>query len=176
MRFLTFAFIFLVLENAAAGQTQYIHYENARFNYQVQYPDFLHPQGNAWDASGQTFVGKGATLKIFGSFFPETITPLQLKGVDLASEYQHVAEALKKDHFIISNGELQNNAFILKGENNNQAIFIKKLLIPSCGMHLYLKLYYPPQQKLFWEDIIEQMKASFKYSSLNCHGNYRNFP
>ncbi|MDI2112031.1 hypothetical protein [Commensalibacter nepenthis] len=64
--------LLFLTHNGIAKETsltsQWRVYQNSRFHYQICYPPFMIPQGEAENGDGQIFLAKdGATIRVYGS-------------------------------------------------------------------------------------------------------------
>ncbi len=93
-------------ETLKTDKTHYKTYVNERFNYSVEYPDYLIPQGESDSGDGQKFVNKESTIQmwIYRSFKMNIETgdsPTLEEAFSLDLKDKKVVDKLLKNNFYI---------------------------------------------------------------------------
>ncbi|MBA3661908.1 MAG: hypothetical protein H0W64_09280 [Gammaproteobacteria bacterium] len=124
-------------------------YYNDRFNYQIEYPSFLIPQGESENSDGQVFRTKDVELRVWGGYYPDTI-----------DESLSAAKADIKD-YRITDVDKKNNSYVLILENANRIVYAKTIYV--CDENINIRIYYPKNDKAKWNSLIRQLTKSFKF-------------
>lgn len=169
----TIAIFLYFLWTTCFADTAFDEYHNARFNYQVSYPTFLIPSGEGANGDGQSFKGKNAVLTVYGSFFPNLDSQKDDEHFDLTAEFNYESDELKNKGYKIDYTLKKPESFVISGENNDQIVYLKKVFIQACGVHIYLWLYYPKAEKTAWDPWVTEISKSFNYSTSTCSGDYK---
>ncbi|KGP63815.1 hypothetical protein EP47_12345 [Legionella norrlandica] len=169
-----FLLLFLVTSISFANEVSFSSYSNARYNYQLDYPLFLIPQGESENGDGQKFIGNDAELIVYGSFFPILDSQKNQNQFNLEEEFDYEKKRLKQEGFELDYTyfSLSKNIFVISGTSNTQVVYFKKIFVPSCGVHLYFWLYYPKTEKKQWDSWVTKASKSFKYSTKKCQGDF----
>jgi len=160
---------------AQANANAFAKYMNARYNYEVSYPSFLIPQGETLQGDGQRFAGKGASLVVYGSFYPNLDAHQHPNQANIVDEFHDGITAINQQGFNPQTTELKDTYFTITASDKSQTVYVKKILVTPCKMHLYLWVYYPKTDKAYWEKMLPIISDSFKYAGKKCVGDYRNF-
>lgn len=159
--------------NCQASGVPFSHYLNARFNYEVSYPSFLAPQGEPTNGDGQSFIGKEGTLTVWGSFFPNLDSQQSDDNYNIKDEFNFEKAELHHQGYALGYSVLKADWFVITAADDNKVIYFKKIAVKPCGIHIYLKLIYPKQDKAYWDPLVTRISHSFNYHSENCQGDYR---
>lgn len=171
-RFLLFLLLFLVNPVTFANGPSFGVYSNARYNYALEYPLFLVPQGESENGDGQKFIGNEGELTVYGSFLPTLDSQKNQDKFNIEEEFNYEKKQLKQEGFELDYAYLSKNIFVISGTSYTQIVYLKKIFVPSCGIHLYLWLYYPKTEKKQWDLWVTKISKSFKYKSKKCQGDF----
>lgn len=166
-------FCFLFCWQVYATPTHFDTYANSRFNYQVEYPSFLVPQGEAANGDGQNFTGNDANLKVYGTFSPELDLQQNANNYNIEDEFNNQRKELVQHGYNLPYTLLKGNYFVISGERRKQIVYLKKIYVANCGVHLYLWINYPKADKKIWDPLVTTISDSFKYRTAQCVGDYK---
>ena len=168
----TSGLIFLVMSSVAvaADPASFTSYHNPRFNFEVTYPSFLIPQAEPTNGAGREFVKGDARLLVYGSFFPDLSS--KEDNFAIADERALIKKDLQKKGVTIDYDFNKGNVLVLSGSDGKQIVYMKKIFVAHCGVHLYLWLYYPENEKKQWDNWVDTISPSFKYRTKACQGDY----
>lgn len=141
------------MSQIAYGMT-FNFYQNARFNYTIDYPFFLKPQGESENGDGQIIKDKNAELTVYGSYAPDNIDEAFKFAVDDLKLFKITSTIKNKDNFVIN------------AENNTQIVYFKTIFI--CNENINMRLYYPKNEKIKWQPLVLKISQSFKYAWEKC--------
>ncbi|STX51752.1 Uncharacterised protein [Legionella busanensis] len=157
----------------SSSTTAYDTYENARFNYQISYPLFLKPQGESQNGDGQGFIGKNATLSVYGSFFPNIESQKDEKNYKIQDEFNYEKIGIKQKGFTLDFWLLKKDFYVISAFNSTTIVYMKKIFAKPCGVHAYFWLYYPKEAEKQWIPIVTIISKSFQFSTHKCQGDYK---
>lgn len=153
--FSTLLFLFVPMVSVTYATTfTFNSYHNARFNYKIDYPDFLIPQGESENGDGQHIKNKNTVLIVYGSYSPEAID----------EAFKYAKNDLK--NFKIKYTIKKKNYFIIRAENAEQSAYFKTIFI--CNENINMRLYYPREDEGKWRPLSNRISQSFKYASVKC--------
>lgn len=164
--------LLICVSHFSYAETAFSKYQNARFNYQVNYPAFLIPQGEVANGDGQAFIGQKATMRVYGGFYPNLDSQKDDNKFSIPDEFNHEKTSLQKEGYKLDYTFLKGNKFVISGANDKQIVYFEKIYVAKCGVHLYLWIYYPKEQEKQWNALIPLINKSFKYQSTTCQGDY----
>ncbi|KTD55855.1 hypothetical protein Lsan_3407 [Legionella santicrucis] len=164
--------LFLLISFSFAKEVSFGSYSNIRYNYQVNYPSFLIPQGESENGDGQKFIGNKAELIVYGSFFPNLDSQTNQDKYNIDEEFNYEKKQFQQKGFTLDYTYLHKNIFVISGTSHNQIVYLKKVFVSSCYVHLYFLLYYPKADKKQWDPWITKASKSFKYNSKKCQGDF----
>lgn len=167
-----FLFLFLLTSSSFAKRGSFESYTNARYNYHLDYPIFLIPQGEPENGEGQKFIGNNAELTVYGSFFPILDSQKNQDQFNIEEEFNYEKNQMKKEGFELDYTYLGKDIFVISGTSHTRIVYLKKVFVPSCGVHLYFQLYYPKTDKKQWDPWVTKSSKSFEYNSKKCEGDY----
>ncbi len=156
-----------------ADQMPFKTYKNLRFNYQVDYPATLKPAQPPANGSGLQFLNGGGDLTVYGSFHPEANSQTSEEHYNIQEEFDWEKQNIRSKGFELGYTRLKADMFVITGVNKVNIVYLKKVYVPKCGVHLYLWLYFPTKDKSQWSPWVDEISRSFKYSSMECRGDYR---
>ena len=170
MKKLAFLFTSLVLLAACSGNSgktdtqqgnvNYGTYHNDRYDYTVDYPDFLIPQGEADSGDGQMFISEDQGIKL--------VVYYEFKDDPTADgEPPAVGKAFEEDLASISGiltKKLEDNHYIIKYKVDNvlhadYTVFDER--------YFTIRFEYPEEEKDRMEGVIEHVINSFKLEVLD---------
>lgn len=133
----------------------YKTYHNERFDYSVDYPDFLIPQGEAGNKDGQKFFSEDREVKmsVYRAFRMNMVTG------DMLS----IQEALEKDanNLNVRDKKMENNFYILSGITEGNTYFSQyTMLINNEYYTIFFEYEYEYQQHQLTE-VFEYVVESF---------------
>ena len=167
--------LFISTSLAALTPPHYIRYENALFNYQIFYPDFLNHVPQHLGDNKQRFINKEVSMEVLAQFAKAPIGDKATYTDLIKRYYQEKTNALKQQNYTIDASKLIINGYWLMASNAKHSIYYKSVLVAPCGVHLLLQITYPKTNPDHWQTIIANISNSFSYSSKHCVGNYENF-
>lgn len=151
MRKLSFLLVVLALSAAAAAQTKYKTYNNARFGYSIAYPsDLLKPQGEAANSDGQVFTSDDAEMRVFGSNM--------LLHETLLKEFNAVVK--ERGESSITYKAYRKNFFVVSGVKDGK-IFYQKTMAKN-GAYITFMIEYDEARRDVYDKAVTQMVKSFK--------------
>lgn len=160
-------FIALTLVVACSGNTAhgdnlvtYETYHNSRYDYTVEYPNFLIAQGEAYSGDGQKFFSEDQSIKMlvyyqfkndFINIDGENLTLDKAYQEDLSYKQGVTSKKLEKDHYLIESkvGNIIHTHYVVLNDN-------------------YFNIYfeYPASEKDRMKGVIEHVIKSFKIEVL----------
>ncbi len=143
------------------NSVKYETYHNVRYNYTVEYPDFLIPLGEATNHDGQKFISEDKTIKLLVYY--------EYK-IDFNSDGEHlpIGEAYKealnsKDEVL--DKKLESNHYTIKYKVDN--MLHTDYAILDDYRYFNICFEYPEEEKEMMESILERVIESFKVEDLD---------
>jgi hypothetical protein len=151
MKKLSVLFLITVLSIAAAAQTKYKTYRNARFGYAISYPaDLLKPQGEAQNGDGQVFTSDEAEMRVFGSNM--------LVNETLLKEFNAVIAEFGAEN--VTYKTYRKNFFVVSGVKDGK-IFYQKTMAKN-GAFITFMTEYDESARGVYDKAVAQMVKSFR--------------
>ena len=144
------------------GKMTWNSYSNARFGYEVEYPDILLPQEEALNGDGRQFIsadGKSA-LTVYGAF-----NVLDLSVEDI---YRATIDEYKKDGKKVVYKVIDKNWFVLSGYDGDKVFYIKTLrnyMRDDNDIDATFIMTYPRTENSTFDKITERISSSFCFKS-----------
>ena len=159
---LTYLFIALVLFTACSGSLiKYETYHNQFYNYTVEYPDFLIPQGEATNQDGQRFVSQDQKIQLF---VYRDYKNDYLTGGDLYTINEAYQEDLKSKQGVL-NKEIKGKQYIIEYKINDTLHTDYALLYGN--EYFNIRFEYPEKDQEMMKGAIKHVVSSFKVGTLN---------
>jgi hypothetical protein len=159
--FLIVFFVVLILLSVTVhsyGKMTWNSYSNARFGYDIEYPDILLPQQEAQNGDGRQFISSDgkSVLTVYGAF-----NVLNLSVQDI---YSSTIDEYKKDGKKIVYKVIDKDWFVLSGYHGDKVFYVKTLRNHSMdnnGIDATFIMTYPKSQKSTFDKITERISSSF---------------
>ena len=159
-------FIALTLIVACSGSTAhsdelvaYDTYHNDRYDYSVDYPTFLIPQGEADSGDGQKFFSKDKKIQIL--VYYQFKDDVNADGESLPIEKAYEEELLSKEGVISK--KLEKDYYFIESQVGDM-IVTDYVLWRNQYFHMYFE--YPKSEKHRMKNVIEHVIKSFKVEVL----------
>ena len=151
-RVLSISLAFILLLSScvwAAEEWDYVTYENARFAYEVEYPDYLTQDGDLpVNGDGIRLAGEGATLTFWGSYNVLSQTPEDY--LSMTTEGMVDVSTKRGDDYC-------QYSFTEGDEKTLQYVYF-----PSDSKILGFRITYPKSEKKAYKKILKQIKKSLR--------------
>ncbi len=155
-------FCILILLSITAhsyGKMTWNIYSNARFGYDIEYPDILLPQEESQNGDGRQFVSSDekSKLTVYGAF----------NSLDLSVEqmYKAAIDEYKKAGKKIIYKIIDKNWFVLSGYDGDKVFYRKTMrkhqLKDDIDVDITFIITYPKSQKSTFDKITEKISGSF---------------
>ncbi|MEQ8173018.1 MAG: hypothetical protein ABRQ38_29305 [Candidatus Eremiobacterota bacterium] len=134
-------------------------YSNARFGYDIEYPDILLPQEESQNGDGRKFISSDekSILTVYGAF----------NTLDLSIEhmYRSTIDEYKKEGKKILYRVIDKNWFVLSGYDGDKVFYRKTMrqhqLKDDIDIDITFIMTYPKSQKSTFDKITEKISGSF---------------
>lgn len=140
-------------------QTQdYDQYCNARFEYCIAYPDFLHPQPESQNGDGRIFNNKNGkeVLRVFGRLNLDEEGDI----ISLEKQYKTDIQENKNKNNIITYKKLGKTFFVISGYRNGKISYQKTIFKKDAFAFAILE--YSEKEKSVYNKVSTQLFNSFK--------------
>ena len=175
--FLQISLVLFAAYSCTSGKTdpqksniKYESYYNNRYEYTVEYPDFLIPQGEAGNQDGQKFfsVDQDIQLLVYCGYKLDLNSDGELLSIDKAYEEEL---SFKEE---VLNKKLENNHYIIEYKMENM-LHTDYVLLDN-DMYYNIRFEYPKEEKDRMEGIVKHIINSFKvgvsqFDAANQEGN-----
>ena len=136
----------------------YDQYCNARFEYCLDYPNFLSPQPESPNGDGRIFINKKGeeVLRVFGRL------NLDAEGEIISLEQQYkidIQDNLKKNN-VVTYKKLGETFFVISGYRNGK-IFYQKTILKNDAFAFAI-LQYHKDEKAIYDKVSTEIFKSFK--------------
>lgn len=157
-----FFFIVLALLTACGGEkVKYETYHNKFYNYTVEYPDFLIPQGEAANQDGQKFISEDQRIQIF---VYRDYKNDYLSGGELYSIGEAYNEELKLTEGVF-NKKLDAKSYLIAYKTDDVLYAVYALI--SDDNYFNIRFEYPAKDKDMMKSVIDYVIHSFKVEALD---------
>jgi len=133
-------------------------YCNARFEYCLEYPDFLSPQPESQNGDGRIFINKkgDGILRVFGRF------NLDAEGetISLKKQFETDIQDNLAQKNAVTYKKLANTFFVISGYRNGK-IFYQKTILKNDAFAFAI-LEYPKDEKSLYDKVSQEIFSSFK--------------
>lgn len=148
--------------NAQVNNVNYESYYNTRYDFGVDYPDFLIPKGESDSEDGQEFISEDKLVKMLAYREFKAIT----------GENPTLKEAFNDDlkDKNITKKELSESSYLIVGKLDKQKMFRKYTIFANDDFYV-LYFEYPENQDKKIEVIAEQVSNSFNVGMANSDEN-----
>ena len=141
------------------NNVQYDAYHNSRYNYTVEYPDFLIPQGEADNGDGQKFLSEDQNIKllVYGS------RRFDFNG---DGDYLPIDKAFEESLAVIEdvlNKKLEDNHYIIAYKVDDVLYSDWALLYDE--IYYNIRFEYPEIEKEMMEGVVKHVIKSFKFEN-----------
>ena len=150
----------LFVVQAVNGQTKFESYDNARFEYSIQYPvDILTPQDEAQNGDGRAFLSPDGTVKMlvwgqYNALF-DTLKKAYLSDLRERSKGVTYKALLKKSYVIsgVKDGKIFYQKTMLNGKDGDGGAVFATFTIE-----------YDKADKSKYDPVVRKIAASFKFN------------
>lgn len=139
----------------AQNSIVYKKYHNDRFQYEIDYPETLIPQGEATNGDGQRFISKDGKIEmaVYARYnvFEQNISQLFQEYLTLSSKERAVKityKVLKKNFFVISG-------------NKGSKIFYQKTILRDDIVQTF-EIEYENREKSTYDNVVATIAKSFQ--------------
>ena len=163
---LTFSILFLVLLSACSGKSskantqqsnvKYEFYHNNRYDYTVEYPDFLIPQGEAGNQDGQKFFSEDQKIQLL--VYCGYKLDLNSDGEFLSIDKAYEEDLTFKEEVL--NKKLEDKYYII--EYKMESMFHTDYVLLDNDMYYNIRFEYPEEEKNRMEGIVKYVINSLK--------------
>ncbi|MEQ8189522.1 MAG: hypothetical protein ABRQ39_16250 [Candidatus Eremiobacterota bacterium] len=159
LSFFLFLLFFLVVSIDAYGKITWNIYSNARFGYDIEYPDILVPQEEAQNGDGRRFVSSDekSVLIVYGA--------VDVLDTSVERMYTSAIDEYKKGGKKILYRVIDKNWFVLSGYDGDKVFYRKTMrqhqLEDDIDIDITFILTYPKSQKSTFDKITERISGSF---------------
>ena len=175
MNRLTYLFTALALLTACSnnpGKTdtqqsnvKYKTYHNDRYDYTVEYPDFLIPQGKATNQDGQKFFSEDQKIQLL--VYREYKLDFSSDGEILPIEKAYEEDWNMKEG--VFNKKIENNHYIIEYKLDD--LLHTDYAILNDDNYFNIRFQYPEKEKEMMKSVIEYVISSFKMEVTDTKGN-----
>lgn len=141
------------------GKVTWNIYSNARFGYDIEYPDILLPQEEAQNGDGRQFVSSDekSVLTVYGA--------IDALDTSIDNMYRSTINEYKKDGKKILYKVIDKNWFVLSGYDGDKVFYRKTMrqhqVKDDIDIDITFIMTYPKSQKSTFDKITERISGSF---------------
>ncbi|MDD2412739.1 MAG: hypothetical protein PHR79_07475 [Bacteroidales bacterium] len=160
-----FFFTILAFIVACSGsKVKYETYHNQFYNYTVEYPDFLIPQGEATNQDGQSFISEDQTIQllVYRDYKNDYLT-----GGDLYTIGEAYREELKMAEGVF-NKKLEANSYFIEYKIDDVLHATYSML--SGDNYFNIRFEYPEKEKKMMKSVIDYVVNSLKVKASDGNG------
>ncbi|MDD2386708.1 MAG: hypothetical protein PHP52_07975 [Bacteroidales bacterium] len=142
--------------DAQLSNVKYETYHNDRYEFTVEYPDFLIPQGEATNEDGQKFLSKNQDIQLI-VYCDYKSNFLEAGDIYMIGEAYEEELKLKEG---VTNKKLGDNHYLIQYKVNDILHFDYAML--NGENYFNIQFLYPEKEDVMMKDIIEHVINSFK--------------
>ncbi|MDD4575751.1 MAG: hypothetical protein PHI36_04925 [Bacteroidales bacterium] len=160
-----FLVVLAFLTACGGSKVKYETYHNQFYNFTVEYPDFLIPQGEAANQDGQKFISEDQTIQLF---VYRDYKNDYLSGGDLYTVSEAYNEELKLIEGVF-NKKIEDKHYIIEYKTENVLHYDYALL--SGDNYFNIRFEYPENEKDRMKSTVENVIKSFKVEALDANAD-----
>ena len=162
----SFPILLLVLlfacgENTQQNNVNYKIYHNNRYDYTVEYPDFLIPQGEGGRQDGQKFISEDQKIELL--VYCEYKLDFNSEGEFLSIDKAYEEDLSSKEEVI--NKKFENNHYTIEYKIDD--MLHNDYAIVDDNMYYNIRFEYPEKEKDRMKGVIEHLVNTFKMHDYN---------